>query len=163
MSIQLTGADLIDLAVQTEIRGEAFYRQAASQAKTQETKELFTHLADQEIRHKQVFQGLASSIVTTEIDSTAWEEALAYIESTVDREFFSPNAPIRTVPQGATEAEMLKQAIAFEQQTLLFFYTLRDLVQPVNRPIVDRIVDEERAHVRRLSAQLRTCDESATS
>lgn len=50
--------------------------------------------------------------------------------------------------------DMLRQAIAFEQQTLLFFGALRDLVQSSNRPIIDRIVAEERAHVRRLSAML---------
>lgn len=152
MSIQLSGADLIDLAVQTEVRGETFYRQAASQASTPEAKELFAYLAEQEVHHRQIFQGLSSAIVITEMDPTTWEEALAYIESTVDRAFFTADAPIRAVPEGATEVDMLNSAIAFEQQTLLFFYALRDLAQPVNRPIIDKIVEEERRHVRRLAA-----------
>ena len=152
MSIQLSGADLIDLAVQTEVRGEAFYRQAASQATTPQAKELFTYLAEQESLHKQTFQGLSSAIVVTEIDPTTWQEALAYIESTVDRAFFTAAAPIRAIPAEATETDMLNRAIEFEQQTLLFFYALRDLAQPVNRPIIDKIVEEERRHVRQLAA-----------
>ena len=32
MSIQLSGADIVDLAVQTEVRGERFYREAAGAA-----------------------------------------------------------------------------------------------------------------------------------
>ncbi|NLG50475.1 MAG: ferritin family protein [Chloroflexi bacterium] len=152
MSILLSGADLIDLAVQTEERGEAFYREAKAQAKTSKARELFAYLAEQEVRHKRVFQGLVSAIVVTEMDPTTWEEALAYIASTVDRAFFTADAPIRAVPQGATETEMINRAIEFEQQTLLFFYALRDLAQPVNRPIIDKIVEEERRHVARLAA-----------
>jgi len=56
------------------------------------------------------------------------------------------------IPAGSTVREMIERAITFEQQTLLFFYTLRDLVQPVNRALVDSIVSEERSHVRRLAA-----------
>ena len=48
--------------------------------------------------------------------------------------------------------DAVAQAIEFEQQTLLFFYALRDLAQPVNRPIIDKIVEEERRHVRQLAA-----------
>jgi rubrerythrin len=42
MSILLTGDDLIDLAMQTETRGEAFYRQAAAKAEPGPARELFT-------------------------------------------------------------------------------------------------------------------------
>jgi rubrerythrin len=155
MTIQLTGADLVDLAMETEEQGERFYRAAAEQTSDPEAKEFFAHLADQEIRHKEVFQKLGSRAITTEIDPTSWDEAMAYIEATVDQAFFSKEqAPIRTVPEGATLSQMIRRAIDFEQQTLLYFYTLRDLVHPANRRIVDDIVAEERSHVRRLSAML---------
>jgi rubrerythrin len=75
-----------------------------------------------------------------------------YIVNTVDREFFQPGAPIRGIPDGATLDEMLGQAIAFEQQTLLFFYTLRDLTQAANRDIIDHIIVEEKSHIRKLAS-----------
>ena len=118
-------------------------------------RELFAYLAAEEVRHKQAFEALSDGIVVTEIDPTTWEEGIAYIRATVDRAFFSgTSAPIRTIALEATVEDMLRQAIAFEQQTLLFFGALRDLVQPSNRPIIDRIVVEERGHVRRLTAML---------
>lgn len=156
MSIQITGGDVVDMAVQTEVEGERFYRAAAQRSNdSAEARALFTYLADEEARHKQAFEALSDSIVVTEIDPTTWEEGIAYIRATVDRAFFQgANAPIRTVAQGASVEDMLRQAIAFEQQTLLFFGALRDLVQSPNRPLIDRIVAEERGHVRRLSAML---------
>ena len=123
-------------------------------ADAKQAKELFIYLADEEVRHKKVFEGLSAAIVMTEIDSTTWEEAMEYIEATVDREFFDDTAPIRTVPAGATIPDMLRQAIEFEKQTLLFFYSLRDLVQPPNRPLIDEIIGEEKSHVRRLAVML---------
>ena len=152
MSIQLSGADVIDLAVQTEVRGERFYRQAAQAADKPQARQLFSFLADEEFRHKKLFEGLSGAIVVTEIDPTTWEEAVEYITATVDQAFFKPDAPIHAVPQGATVNEMLTQAIEFEKQTLLYFYSLRDLVQPSNVPIIDQVIAEEKSHVRRLSA-----------
>jgi len=76
MSIQLTGADVIDLAVQTEIRGEKFYREAMGQADRADARSLFDYLAQEEVRHKQVFQGLSPSIVVTEIDPTTWDDVV---------------------------------------------------------------------------------------
>jgi len=161
MSIQITGGDVVDMAVQTEIEGERFYRAAAERADNPEARELFTFLAEEETRHRQTFEALGDSIVVTEIDPTTWEEAIAYIRATIDRAFFSgTRAPIRTIALQATVGDILRQAIAFEQQTLLFFGALRDLVQPLNRPIIDRIVVEERSHVTRLAAMLSPGDDA---
>jgi len=49
---------------------------------------------------------------------------------------------------------MLRQAIAFEKDTLLFFVSLRDLVQPANQPLVDGIAREERRHIAQLGRML---------
>jgi rubrerythrin len=156
MSIQLSGADIIDVAVQIEVRGEGFYRAAAARAEGSEARQLFGHLGDEEVRHKRIFQALSPSIVNTEMDPATWDEAEQYIAATVDASFFSrADAPIRAIPEAATTDSMLRQAIEFEKQTLLYFYALRDLVHPANRPILDGVVAEEKSHVRRLAALLK--------
>jgi len=155
MSIQLSGADLIDLAIQTETRGERFYRQAAAATDKPEAQELFAYLGDQEVLHRRTFERLSGAIVVTELDPTTWDEITAYIDATVDSAFFSKDAPIQAIPASATVEGMLTQAIQFEQQTLLYFGSLRDLVQPANRILVDQIIAEERSHVRRLAAMLK--------
>ncbi|MCE5258766.1 MAG: ferritin family protein [Chloroflexi bacterium] len=152
MGILLSGADIIDLAIQTEEKGEAFYREAAKKTGAKDACELFTYLADQEQRHKQVFAQLGNAIVVSDLEPAEWQEALDYINATVSQTFFSDGTPIRAIESGSSVREMIERAIAFEQQTLLFFYTLRELVQPANRRLVDSIVAEERTHVRRLAA-----------
>ncbi|MBC7236006.1 MAG: ferritin family protein [Chloroflexi bacterium] len=156
MSVLLSGADVVDLAVQTEVRGEQFYRQAAQKADREEARQLFRYLADEEVRHKHIFENLGTQIVFTQTESADWQEAMDYIAATVEGQFFQKDAPIRAVPEGATTEEMLRQAIAFEKQTLLFFHTLQDLIQKPNRPLIDKIVAEERRHVVRLAEMLRS-------
>jgi len=155
MSIQWTGADVVDIAVQTEVRGERFYRDAAAKADAAEASALFTHLADEEVRHKAIFEGLGESVGSIDLTSEMWEEAIAYISVTVDQAYFKADAPIRAIPEQATVADMLRQAIAFEQQSVLFFYTLRDLVRPTSQELVTAIIEEEKKHVRQLNALLK--------
>lgn len=152
MGILLSGADVVDLAVQTETQGEVFYREAANKADSKQARDLFTYLAVEELRHKQVFEKLGDAITVSDLEPAEWQEALDYINATVGQTFFTDGTPIRAIPQGSSVREMVEKAISFEQQTLLFFYTLRDLVQPANRQLVDAIVAEERSHVRRLAA-----------
>jgi rubrerythrin len=155
MTIQMTGADVIDLAVQTETRGEQFYRHAAREADAPEARQLFAFLAEEETRHRAIFSGLSAGVVASEIDPQTWAEAVMYIEATVDRAFFSgAGAPLREIPAGAREADLLRQAIDFEKETLLFFVSLRDLVQPASQRLIDDIVREERGHVASLARRL---------
>jgi len=140
------------MAIQTEVKGEAFYREAIQSASTPEAVELFTYLAEEEAHHKIIFEIMGSSIVTADQELAEWQEALDYINATIEQSLYSDGSAIRSIPEGATVAEMIDRAIAFEQETLLFFYTLRDMVQPANRDLVSRVVAEERLHVRRLAA-----------
>lgn len=154
MGIQLSRYDLVDLAVQTEIRGEAFYRQAHEAVTEPEGKELFGFLADEEVRHKKIFEALTPGVFAVEVDDAAWDEAAAYIAATVDSAFFSGQGAIRKVPLAESVDGMLRQAIGFEQQTILYFYTLRDLVREQSKSVIEKILTEERSHVRRLSLRL---------
>ena len=154
MGIQLTGEDLIDFAVQTEIHGAHFYREAAELSEDDEASDLFEYLAFQEERHRLVFEGLSEAVVPSAIDADEAQEALGYISAAVDQEFFGRDAALRQIAPGATTEEMLQQAMEFERETLLFFYGLRDLVRSPNKLLLDDIIAEEKSHMRQLARLL---------
>ena len=52
------------------------------------------------------------------------------------------------------EKEAVRMAIGFEKETLLFFHDLRDMVSGADRKVIERIVAEEKVHVRRLAGML---------
>lgn len=154
MTIQLEGLDILDLAIQTEVRGEAFYRRAAQMTANAEAVELFTYLADQESAHKKAFEELARDASLGDFSGPDWDELREYIAATVDRSFFQNTGAIRSIPASTSLPEMIARAISFEKETLLFFFELRDLVRPADRGTLDDIVAEEKRHIRRLAALL---------
>jgi len=155
VSIQVSGTDVIDLAVQTEVRGERFYREAATSAVSQRSKALFEYLADEEQNHRETFVKLGETVVSEDVQPAILEEAMSYIEAAVDTAFFREStSPLHAITKDTTEEELLEQALAFEKETLLFFIGLLDLVRPASRKIVERIAAEERRHIARLHRML---------
>ena len=52
------------------------------------------------------------------------------------------------------EKEAVRMAIGFEKETLLFYYGLRDSIYAADREYIDKVVDEEKGHIRRLAGML---------
>jgi rubrerythrin len=52
------------------------------------------------------------------------------------------------------DGEALEAALEFENETLLFFYELREAVRGPGQLVVERIAQEEKWHIQRLSGLL---------
>jgi rubrerythrin len=86
-----------------------------------------------------------------ELLSDGWEEISHYMRAIVESEFFLGNK--KTLPsmdKVLTVKDAVKLAIEFEKETLLYFFGLRDVV--TEQTIVDKIIDEERRHIKLLAA-----------
>src|SRR4030042_1246124 len=51
-------SDIVEVAIRIEENGVNFYKFAEQIAKQQEAKELFAHLALEEVKHKKIFEGI---------------------------------------------------------------------------------------------------------
>jgi len=47
--------------------------------------------------------------------------------------------------------EILDFAIAFEKETLLFYYGLQDFISEKGKAIVNDIIEQERSHIKKLT------------
>jgi rubrerythrin len=68
--------------------------------------------------------------------------------------FEGPERALAAAEEAQDEKEAIQMAIGFEKETLLFFYNLRDLVTDRDQKTIDRIIAEEKSHVRRLAGML---------
>jgi rubrerythrin len=154
--IFLQAGDITELAMQVEKSGEAFYRAVATKSASPQLRAFFEELANQEVQHYAVFSKLAQSVKDNPLLSEQeWDEYLGYIRSTVDSAFFEgPDKALALAAKAANEKEAIRMAIGFEKETLLFFYDLRDLVTGPAKEPIQRIVDEEKTHIRRLAGML---------
>jgi len=152
----LEAADIVDLAMQLEKNGEAFYRAAAKKAASSEVQSLFEDLADQEVKHHAVFSKLREDTRHRVLMSNEeWDWYVGYLNATVDSALFKgPDKALAAAEQVADEKEAVRMAISFEKETLLFFYDMRDMVPAPDRSFVDKVVAEDKSHIRRLAGFL---------
>jgi rubrerythrin len=149
-------ADIVELAMQVEKSGEAFYRAVAAKVQSQKTRDLFEYLADQEVIHYKVFSRLSQTVQENPfMTDEEWELYMEYLNGTVQSAFFEGADKALALAETVTdERQAINMAIGFEKETLLFFYDLRDHIPDGDRPYVSKIVDEEKRHIRRLVGML---------
>jgi rubrerythrin len=145
--------EIVQLALQIEREGQAFYEQALKLANSPEAKELFRYLGAEEVNHADSFRQIAQNV---SVDSSEYEEeeAFAYMRALIaGRIFTDPKEAFGRAEQGNQQA-LVKHAMGFEKETILFFQALRDVVRQQDRQLVDRMIAEEKEHVQRLAGML---------
>jgi len=155
MGVLMTATDLVELAMQVEKSGEAFYVTVAKKSKTAKLRELFEDLREQEVKHYAVFAKLAETVRDSPVMADDRDEYLEYVNATIQGALFQgPDKALTVAKEITSEKEAVRMALGFEKETLLFFHSLRGAVHGMDQAYVDRIIAEERSHVRRLAAIL---------
>lgn len=153
----LSAATALQWALQIETNGEAFYKGVAAQAKDTDTKVLFEDLAYQEQRHYRTFQRMlekATAAGPAESDVEIGDYR-TYMENALSNALFSGEGRgMELAKKAQTEEEAIKAAIAFEKDTLIFFYDLLDIVADAEKKTLQAVIDEEKDHVRQLGRAL---------
>jgi len=145
--------NIFDFAINLENEGEAFYRQLAERSPNSGVKKILTMLADDEIKHAEVFEKMkkktASEMAETQILKDAkdifvqMKEAGDKIKTDINQIELYKKAQALEVKsenfyrQKALEVEKKKQRnlflkIADEEQK--HFYLLRNIVELVSKP-----------------------------
>ncbi len=159
VSISFSGSELINIAIDIERRGIAFYDIMAKSTQNAVASDVFQHLADMEQQHIQIFQGMLKEADKYQTSSTDAEEYSAYLQGLVDSAVFTDDM---VTSQMATEAnsdiEALELAIRAEKDSILFYYEMKDIVPLRSQTTVNRIITEEKSHLSLLSEVKRKLD-----
>jgi rubrerythrin len=144
-----SAAELVDMAIQLEQNGQAFYLQASLRASQPEVKRLLEHLAQQEQHHEQMFRKLQP----TEREHRPGQEypgqKSAYIQALLEE---------RLLPSDQVVNQVLPDfALGMEKDSLLFYYEMRHLLGDDAKPIVKEIITEEKKHVETLRGLCHLC------
>ena len=151
----LTGNEIIDMAVRLEEKGQAFYNAAAEGADTASVQSLFAELAVQEQYHRRAFEQMGGGAVALSMADEQWEQFQAYRDALLQNTFFADaEGALGRANEARDEGEVLRAALDFEEETLQFYQDLQEVVRDADRQTVERIANEEREHIRRLSALL---------
>lgn len=155
MTISFKGSDLINTAIGIERRGVIFYDIMAKSTENDSAREAFQRLAEMERQHMDTFQDMLGETDKPQFMEDTGGEYAAYLQSLVDSAVFTDDlVASEMATQADSDLEALELAISVEKDSILFYYEIRDVMSPKYRPLVDRIIAEEKAHLRQL-AELR--------
>ena len=140
-----TLSDIRDIAVQIERNGEESYQKASEAVVDSRVAVIFRWLAEEERRHARYFASLAMTKQLSAEQSEIEVMGRSLLQSMVrDKTFSLDQERLNSVE---SLGEMLNQARIFEQDTVLFYRFLRDIVDdPAVKQQLDVIIEEENRH-----------------
>lgn len=137
--------DLLNIAVRIEAEGYSYYKKMERKS-TGKIKDLFSWLADQEREHEKIFKNMIDD--SEENKETAYDEALGYLDAYATISII-PKMKNDEIPVDFKEA--IKAAMEVEKDSIIFYTDLSDYV-PGYKENFDKIIEEERKHLKKLIA-----------
>lgn len=144
-------SEILDLAVQVEEKGAIFYQRLADRVQVEEVKKLLNYLALEEEKHQEDFKRLGNDLLGVSPRETYEGEYVEYVLSTVDTHMFANEDLLEmAIITAERPVDIVKLAISFEKDSILFFHSLRNLVNQDKQKVIDKLIKEEEGHIIRL-------------
>ncbi len=147
--------EVIEMAVQIEKNGFAFYHEASKRKDlSPDAIQFIQFLRDQELNHEKTFLGLRDEMDKDILElSTDWELVSEYLKTIVDgRIFNNENSAIQLAANAKDIYGVVDNAITFEKDTLLYFHAIADYAtNPKTKQVLRQIINEEVSHVLKLN------------
>lgn len=147
--------EIIEMAVQIERNGYAFYNEAAKRKDLDaDSRNFIIWLRDAELDHEKTFLRLRDEIDNMILElSTDWDMVAAYLKTIVESRIFnSEDSAIRKAAEAKDLMSVIDNAITFEKDTLLYFHAISDgISNDKAKTALRRIINEEVSHVLKLN------------
>jgi rubrerythrin len=143
--------ELYRVAVQMERNGLAFYSQVARQTKDAATRAVYEYLAASEKRHLRKFRTLLSHTARSSAPEGYRGEYRNYLIALLKDKVFPSSAAARSRAARSSAGTALSTGIKAEKDSILFYSGLLDLIPSHERTAVEKILAEEKRHLRRLT------------
>ena len=152
MSISFSGSELINIAIDIERRGIAFYDTMTRSTDNDAAHDAFQNLADMEREHMLIFQGMLGEADKHQSPETYTEEYTAYLNALIDNAVFTDDlVDSQMATQADSDIGVVELAISAEKDSILFYYEMKETMPRQAQPTVNRIITEEKLHLRQLS------------
>lgn len=140
--------EIIDIAVGIEDAGYEFYTHCARKFHDAAIRDVFNFLANEEQKHKILFQSLNGAV---ESKGLFTEEYFAYLKAIGGGRIFEKQAMTtgKIMVDILNPMDAIKHAFGVEKESILYYTELKRLYEndSATLPVLDNIIDEERKHI----------------
>jgi len=152
VTISFSGSELISIAIGIESRGIAFYDIMERSTKNAVAREVFKYLADMEREHIVAFQSMLAEADKYQFSEAPAIEYAAYFQALIDSAVFTDDLVTSEMATKVnSDIEAMELAIGAEKDSILFYYEMKDIMPQRAQPTVNKIIAEEKSHLRQLS------------
>lgn len=145
--------EALQVALDTEKKGYRFYKIAAKSSKDPKGKEVFEHLANDEIEHMGVIATMFESLTNNETWMT-YEEAVEKYGETPKEKIIFPDVPDEA-QEGFDDLLALEEALEFEKKAVQFYTDqARKADAEKARIFYQSLIEIEESHVQIVQAEL---------
>lgn len=142
-----TAGDIFQFAIRIEEYGEIFYHKAALNAENNEVRKLFDRLADEELKHKRIFQELSEKAKDTRPPESYPGEYMANLRDYIDgKVIFIKQSQEKELAIIKDATSAVDFAIQRELDSILFYQESKQFVHESQHKLIDEIIAEERRH-----------------
>lgn len=153
MSVSFSGKEVLEIAIQIEKNGYAFYSQAAQNVLDKKAKELLEWLSLEEKNHIGRFEDILFSFDPEQLDMNPaeLEEYFLYLKALADARVFTTETKAREAANSIrNETDAIDLAIGFEKDSLLFLQWMKVMVKGNDAAVVETLQREEMLHLKKL-------------
>lgn len=141
--------DIRNIAIQIETNGENTYRKVAENSTDKDIIEIFTWMAEEELRHANWFRNFKSSAPLTPEQEELANMGKNLLQDMVKDQTFSLDADKLTSADNLYD--MLSQSVEFERDTVLFYEFIGGLISDEEtQQQLKSIIAEENKHAQQL-------------
>ncbi len=152
MSVVFSISELINIAIGIERRGITFYDIMAKSTDSAMAGDVFQSLADMERGHIEIFQGMLGEADKYQPSETSTKEYANYLQALIDSAVFTDDMiTSEMATQANSDIQATELGISAEKDSILFYYEMRDIMPQRTLPMINRVIAEEKSHLRQLS------------
>lgn len=144
-------SEIFQFAIRIEENGEKFYSQMSQKLENIKVKELFSFLADEEVKHKKTYEEMVSKIEKYEPFESYPGEYFEYLRAYANNIIFDEKKLAEKISTVNDAISAIDFGINIEQDSILYYLEMKNLVPENQRNTIDQIIEEERRHFVKLS------------
>jgi rubrerythrin len=156
-------SEVFQFAIRIEENGEKFYREMAQKLDDKAVKQLFSALADEEVKHRNVYKDMVAKIEKYEPFESFPGEYFEYLRAYADNHIFSADLMKKEMDRINDPSSALAFAMQRELDSILYYTEVKKLVAQNYRQLIDQIIEEERKHYVKLTGCKKSTDASCVS
>ncbi|MBU1147475.1 MAG: ferritin family protein [Candidatus Omnitrophica bacterium] len=147
-----SGPEVVEIGIQIEKNGKAFYDGVMKVSKSQKAKEIFGFLGGEEEKHIKRFENMLAQVKKYEPSEAYPGEYFAYLRALSEGYVFTKANKGAEIAKGIkNEKDAVDAGIGFEKDSILFYHEMKRFVLEGEQKIIDKLLEEEQAHLKKLT------------